>query len=131
MKINIFLLLLISILSSHVSAATVSAKNERLDKMAAFDHTDHSLTLKVKDKAPKKPTIDIDDHFDPLQDFQIDEHRNFHAYNKGYKGLALAAKHSKSPKHVSSVPVPTAVWLFISGLVGMLGFTHRRKQRTQ
>jgi hypothetical protein len=44
--------------------------------------------------------------------------------SKANKAYAWAV----SPGQVSAVPVPGAVWLFGSGLIGLLGFKRRRKQ---
>ena len=160
MKMNIVILALASILSTHVSASTVHDRSNQLDNMttsdhardthvfkfnhtnkdkgpkqSAFDHASNKYAFKFnktnKGKDQKKPDIDLANYFNSHQVFQIDEHRNFHAYNKGYRGLEIATVYSHSQKHVSSVPVPAAVWLFVSGLVGMVSITRRKKPRSQ
>ncbi len=44
------------------------------------------------------------------------------AINKGQSGYAWAVQSG----NVGAVPVPAAVWLFGSGLIGLLGFARRR-----
>ena len=129
MKMKIFILVLVSILSTHVSASVVHDSSDQLNKMATPDRADKTHKFEDTDKEQGKSDTDLSDHFSSLQNFKIDDHRNFHAYNKGYKGLAIATLSSPSQIHVSSVPVPAAVWLFISGLVGMISFTSRKKSK--
>ena len=46
--------------------------------------------------------------------------------NKTYGAYAWAV-HDGDVAALSSVPVPAAVWLFGSGLFGLLGFARRKK----
>ncbi|MDH5573511.1 MAG: VPLPA-CTERM sorting domain-containing protein [Gammaproteobacteria bacterium] len=145
MKINIILLALTSLISTHPAASTVHDKSAQLERMAASEHSaeiDKFVETHENKRAkqpvfeqafksdennpgknPNKPDFELADHFDPHQGFKLDEHRNFHAYNRGLQGLSVASA------HVSSVPVPAALWLFISGLSGMMIVSTRRKAK--
>ncbi len=50
---------------------------------------------------------------------------NYGAQDYGFKSSNVYAWAVKSGD-VSAVPVPAAVWLFVSGLVGLVGFARRK-----
>ena len=121
MKMNVFALALASLLmSGNASGSTVPV---------TFDH-------------PGNPPVDKYPHFDaghwpesrPDKLFNIDWHqrfemtgeRNFHAEGSGLQGLVMSSTNlfEVTP---SAVPVPAAAWLFMSGLIGMIGITRRKK----
>ncbi|MCW9025356.1 MAG: VPLPA-CTERM sorting domain-containing protein [Gammaproteobacteria bacterium] len=122
MKRSLFALLFVSLIITNVSAGTVRPQINPLDDMASSDHRGktHGINLK-KGKGPKPPAFEFPNDFNPVTPLKIEELRNFHAYGKGYKGF------DKPSIKVSPVPVPAAVWLFMSGLIGMVGIARRKK----
>ncbi|MDH5766402.1 MAG: VPLPA-CTERM sorting domain-containing protein [Gammaproteobacteria bacterium] len=133
MKMNRFVLALASILlTTGVSAATVPVALDRTDDIPAFIHAGDKPAFEFKTIDNKfKPEFSIDDllnhhrdehGFNPHDGFDIDAHRDYHAALKGTKGIEVARI------QVSAVPLPAAVWLFVSGLAGMMGFIRRKKR---
>ena len=123
MKMNIFALALASLLiSSHASGSTVPVTfdhpgNPPVDKFPHFEsgHGPQSHSNRPAD-------------FDWHQRFEMVGERNFHAEGRGLQGLESSCTNlTITPP--SAVPVPAAVWLFMSGLVGMIGVTRRKKPR--
>ena len=121
MKMNVFALALASLLmSGNASGSTVPVTfdhpgNPPVDKYPHFD-TDH-----WPESHPAKF-----DHFDWQQRFDLVGLRNEHAEGRGLQGLTMSSSilFEAAP---SAVPVPAAVWLFMSGLVGMIGVTRHKK----
>ncbi|MCW8911381.1 MAG: hypothetical protein OQK76_12275 [Gammaproteobacteria bacterium] len=134
MKINLFVLAFASILlSSPVSASRVPVDFDHKDNHALFDYPGKNLSFerpgKHSDNAPFK--FEFNEHskhegerptgFNPHQGYELAGLRNFHAEGHGWHGLALATA------QISAVPVPAAIWLFTSGLVGIIAVTRRKK----
>lgn len=126
MKINLLVLALASILlSSPVSASRVDVDFDYpgkpmfdvSEKIPNFIFDDHHFN-----KDTDKPVFNFTGRFNPHQGHELAGMRNFHAEGKGQHGLILASA------QISAVPVPAAVWLFLSGLAGMIGVSCRRKQ---
>ena len=121
MKMNVFVLALASLLiSNNAFGARVPVTfdhpgNPPVDKFTDFDFA----------HGPKSHPVKAD-HIDWHQRFEMAGLRNFHAEGRGLQGLETSSTNlfEVTP---SAVPVPAAAWLFMSGLIGMIGVTRRKK----
>jgi len=68
---------------------------------------------------------------DPTSDFDVIPHAYLYTSGKGASIEAAYYAGGGDPFPSAVVPVPAAVWLFGSGLAGLLGLASRRKRNTK
>ena len=123
MKMNVFVLALASLLmSNNAFGARVPVTFEHPGKPATDKFFELDLSHGPK-SLPVKFT-DVDWH----QRFENAGLRNFHAEGSGLQGLEVSSTKLLEVTP-SAVPVPAAMWLFMSGLIGMIGVMRRKRPR--
>ena len=98
MKMNILVLAIVSlIMSGNASGASITA---------AFDSSN-------------TPLFSNSVQFDSYKSFELSAQQNYVARDLNTL--------ETSSSNITAVPVPGAVWLFMSGLMGMISITRRKK----